>query len=425
MSDERSIKKPWGSFRIIHESPGKIVKVLTIDPGQSLSLQSHDHRHEHWFVMEGSPTVELDGVKKQLRENEAIDVPTGSKHRISNESANTISILEVQHGEVLSETDIVRYQDRYGRPTGRTPLKRELPPPVSVCEIGCNHKGDIDIAVEMIKVASQFCKVDVVKFQKRCNRELLSPQEYNAPHPVPANSYGATYGEHREFLEFSKEQHRYLMEVCGEWGVVYATSVWDVTSAKEMIELQPPLLKVPSACNTNQPLLEELYDNFEGQIHISLGMTTHAEEEGIVELADRKGRARDVVLYHCISGYPVDDKDLSLTEITRLKNAYGGTVGAIGFSGHHRGIAPDMAALTLGAEWFERHFTLDRSWKGTDHAASLEPNGFRRLARDLRNVAAALHPQEAEILDVEWEQRRKLKRLSQAVDQSVVESTQA
>ena len=86
-------------------------------------------------------------------------------------------------------------------------------------------------------------------------------------------------------------------------------------------------------------------------------------------------------------------------------------MGAIGFSGHHRGIAPDMAALTLGAEWFERHFTLDRSWKGTDHAASLEPNEFRRLARDLRNVAASLHVQDAEILDVEWEQRRKLKRV--------------
>ena len=117
-----------------------------------------------------------------------------------------------------------------------------------------------------------------------------------------------------------------------------------------------------------------------------------------------------MVLYHCISGYPVDDKDLALREIARLIDTYGNRVMAIGFSGHHRGIAPDIAALTLGAQYFERHFTLDRSWKGTDHAASLEPNGLRRLARDLRNVTAALHLQSDEILPLELEQRHKLKK---------------
>lgn len=410
MPREVNIRKPWGSYEVIHDTPEKIVKIITVDPGQSLSLQSHQHRSEHWFVLQGRPTVELDGTKRTLSENQSVDVPPESKHRLSNDTLEVVRVLEVQHGETLSETDITRYQDRYGRTIGGMAGARELRAPVSVCEIGCNHKGDIDIAVDMIKVASQFCKVDVVKFQKRCNRELLSSEEYDAPHPNPVNSYGETYGAHREYLEFDKEQHRHLKDVCTEWGVVYATSVWDVISAREMIKLNPSLLKVPSACNTNQDLLRELFDNFGGQVHISLGMTNIAEERAIVDLAIKAGRAKDLVLYHCVSGYPVDDKDLSLLEITRLRTEYEKTVGAIGFSGHHRGIAPDMAALTLGAEWFERHFTLDRSWKGTDHAASLEPNGFRRLARDLRNVADALHRQDAEILEVEWEQRRKLKR---------------
>ena len=97
-------------------------------------------------------------------------------------------------------------------------------------------------------------------------------------------------------------------------------------------------------------------------------------------------------------------------EISRLREAYGDQVRAIGFSGHHNGIAPDVAALTLGATWFERHFTLDRTWKGTDHAASLEPDGMRRLARDLRNVSRALSYKKTEILATEEAQRVKLKR---------------
>jgi sialic acid synthase len=95
----------------------------------------------------------------------------------------------------------------------------------SIAEIGCNHMGQIELAHEMIKVASQFSKVDVVKFQKRTNRELLSSKEYDAPHPNPVNSFGSSYGEHREFLEFDLDQHRQLMSWCKEWGVEYSSSV--------------------------------------------------------------------------------------------------------------------------------------------------------------------------------------------------------
>ena len=282
--------------------------------------------------------------------------------------------------------------------------------PIIIAEIGCNHKGDINIAKEMIEIAATYCKVDIVKFQKRCNKELLTPEEYNAPHPNPDNSYGKTYGEHREFLEFNLEQHRQLKGWCEEYGIVYSTSVWDLTSAKEITSLNPQLIKIPSACNLNKPMLQYLCDNFPGEIHLSFGMTSKAEEESIVSFFEQNGRAKDVVLYNCTSGYPVPFEDICLLEITRMREQYGKRVKAIGFSGHHLGIAVDAAAVALGAEFIERHYTLDRTWKGTDHAASLEPDGVRKLARDCRAVAKSLTYKSTDILDIENVQRNKLKK---------------
>ena len=223
--------------------------------------------------------------------------------------------------------------------------------PKIIAEIGCNHKGDMAIAKELIMTAATYCKVDVVKFQKRCNKELLTPEEYNAPHPHPENSYGPTYGAHREFLEFTLDQHKQLQDWCNEFGVEYSTSVWDLTSAKEICTLHPNLIKDP-----------------------------------------------------------VPFEDICLLELSRLRELYADRVKAIGFSGHHLGIAVDSAAVALGAEWIERHYTLDRTWKGTDHAASLEPDGVRKLARDCRAVAKALTYKKEDILDIEKVQRNKLKK---------------
>lgn len=282
--------------------------------------------------------------------------------------------------------------------------------PQIIAEIGCNHKGDMNIAKDMIQTAATYCKADVVKFQKRCNKELLTEEEYNAPHPNPANSYGYTYGEHREFLEFNIDQHRQLKQWCEEYGVVYSTSVWDLTSAKEIISLNPRLIKVPSACNLNWTLLNYLCTYFNGEIHLSLGMTSKEEESRIVSFFESKRRNKDLVLYSCTSGYPVPFEDVCLLEITRLRELYGSIVKAVGFSGHHLGIAVDSAAVALGAEWIERHFTLDRTWKGTDHAASLEPDGLRKLIRDAKAIAKALTYKQTDILPIEEVQRTKLKR---------------
>ena len=282
--------------------------------------------------------------------------------------------------------------------------------PKIIAEIGCNHKGDMNIARELIMTAATYCKADVVKFQKRCNTELLTPEEYNAPHPNPANSYGPTYGAHREFLEFNLDQHRQLQTWCKEFGIEYSTSVWDVTSAKEIVTLEPKLIKVPSACNLNKPMLQYLCDNYEGEIHLSFGMTTREEEEQIISFFEDNKRAKYIVIYDCTSGYPVSFEDICLLELVRLRELYSKRVKAIGFSGHHLGIAVDSAAVALGAEWIERHYTLDRTWKGTDHAASLEPDGVRKLARDCRAVAKALIYKKEDILDIEKVQRNKLKK---------------
>lgn len=278
-----------------------------------------------------------------------------------------------------------------------------------IAEIGCNHKGDIEIAKDMIKMASVFCKADVVKFQKRNNKELLSKEKYNAPHPDSNHSYGNTYGDHREYLEFNIEQHKQLKQSCEEAGLVYSCSVWDITSAKEISSLNPAYIKVPSACNTNKKLICWLCDNYSGKVHISLGMTTRKEEEWIVKFFQSKRRNKDLILYSCTSGYPVSQEDVCLLEIKRLRGTYGGIVGGIGFSGHHKGVCFDIAALTLGAKYIERHFTLDRTWKGTDHAASLEPDGLRRLKRDIASTEKALTYKSSEILPAEEFQREKLK----------------
>lgn len=281
--------------------------------------------------------------------------------------------------------------------------------PYVIAEIGCNHKGEMDTAKKMIEVAALFCEVDAVKFQKRCNRELLTEEQYNAPHPNPYNSYGNTYGEHREFLEFDLEQHKQLKEWCEQYGVTYSTSVWDLTSAKEIASLRPKFIKIPSASNCNYEMLEWLCSHYEGEIQISFGMTTRDEEEKIIRLFEDNGRNQDLTLFSCTSGYPVPFEDVCLLEISRLRDSYGGIVKQIGFSGHHLGIAIDVAAYTLGAEVFERHYTLDRTWKGTDHAASLEPDGMRKLKRNLLAAQKALSYKGEEVLAIEKVQRDKLK----------------
>jgi sialic acid synthase len=280
--------------------------------------------------------------------------------------------------------------------------------PRVISEIGCNHKGEMAIAKELMKLSKE-AGAYAAKFQKRNPRELLTDEQYNTPHPNPANAYGPTYGAHREFLEFNLDQHAELKKYADSLGVVYSTSVWDVTSAKEIVQLSPEFIKVPSACNNHFKMLEILRDSYKGEVHISLGMTTKNEQETIVKFFEEKNQGKRVVLYSCTSGYPVPFEDVCLLEVLNIQERFGSRVKEIAFSGHHLGIAIDVASYTLGTRWIERHFTKDRTWKGTDHAASLEPAGLQKLCRDLFATHNALTYKKAEILPIEEVQRDKLK----------------
>jgi len=282
--------------------------------------------------------------------------------------------------------------------------------PKVMAEIGCNHMGDVEIAKELLTLAKE-CGAEYGKFQKRNPKELLTTEQYSAPHPNPRNSYGDTYGAHREYLELSIEQHAELKAHADKIGLGYSCSVWDCTSAKEIVSINPDLIKVGSPSNTHWEMQKILRDAYSGDVHISTGMTTKEEIEQIVSFWEEgKGDAKNrLVLYNCTSGYPVPFEDVCLLELRTLHDLYAHRVKHLGFSGHHLGIAVDVAAYALGATWNERHFTKDRTWKGTDHAASLEPAGLSKLCRDLKATWKCMTVKATDVLPIESEQRAKLK----------------
>lgn len=255
--------------------------------------------------------------------------------------------------------------------------KRGYDPCIVVAEAGANHMGDFSIALQMIEMA-KLCNVDYVKFQKRSPKLCVPKQMQSKPHPNTKNAFGNTYLKHREKLELTMTQHGKLKSHCDEVGIGYACSVWDAVSAKGIIALNPDYIKIPSAMNNNFKLLRYVFQKFDGDVHISLGMATKGEIDSLIDFV--KSHIDRTIFYWTTSGYPVDFKELFLMEINKLRDRGF----RVGFSGHHRGIAIDIAAYTLGATHIERHFTLDRCWKGTDHAASLEPSGLDKLCRDLK-----------------------------------------
>ncbi len=255
-----------------------------------------------------------------------------------------------------------------------------------IAEIGCNHQGRVALAAKMIRRAAK-CGVWGVKFQKRNPLECLGVERYHAPYTSP-HSFGATYGEHRERLELTVEDHAKLMKLARTLGLKYGCSVWDETSIKEMADLKVDWLKVPSAHNEDEALLHKFKKYWSKPVHLSNGMCTRWGEGQALSILNKP------VLYACTSSYPAEDRDVKILDVRRIMACYGSRVSSVGFSGHHRGIVLDIAAATLGAEYIERHFTTDRSMKGTDQAASLDPNEMASLVRNLKTLKAAWHTRE-------------------------------
>ena len=275
-----------------------------------------------------------------------------------------------------------------------------------IAEVGQNHQGDMEIAMELIRQA-KLAGADAVKSQKRDIRTMLTPDEYKRPYSS-AHAFGATYGEHREALELSAGQHAELLQYARSLGIAYFCSPWDIPSAELLHRLGMPLFKIPSACVTHIPLLRTI-GSFKKPVILSTGMSNLEEIDRAVAVL----RGCELVVLQCTSAYPCDFNVVNLRAMDTLRSRYGLPVG---LSGHHRGIAVDAAAVALGARVLERHFSLDRTLKGSDHAASLEPPGLARLVRDARAVEAALGSGEKDVLPCELPSLEKLRgeRLRQA-----------
>lgn len=276
-----------------------------------------------------------------------------------------------------------------------------------VAEIGATHIGNMERAKYLIKLA-MLSGAHYAKFQKRNPIESLPLHLHNCPHPNIDFAYGKTYLEHRQNLEFTLDQHKELMAYCSSIGIKYATSVWDETSAREIISLNPEYIKVPSACNHNYSLINLLCDEYSGFIHISCGMISNADREQMIHYLLQKTNPQRLVFYHCTSRYPCPFEDLHLNEIQRLYQQLEPTGAEIGFSNHGFGIATDPVAYAAGATWIERHFIDDRTFKHTDAAASLEPQGLHKLCRDLENIKKSMTFKTV-VSQEEIEQRTKLR----------------
>lgn len=264
-----------------------------------------------------------------------------------------------------------------------------------IAEIGHNHQGSVETAMKMIKIAAS-CGANAVKLQKRNNKTLFTKELYNTPYDNE-NSYGSTYGAHREALEFSKEEYRDLIRYAMDEGITLFATPFDFESVDFLEELDIPLYKIASGDLTNTPL-QEYIARLNKPIILSTGGGT----------LDSVRRARDAILKHnnrlailqCTAAYPVYNyEDLNIRVISTYRDEFPEQV--IGMSDHESGYNMAIGAYVLGARIIEKHFTLNRAWRGTDHAFSLAPSGLKRLVRGLKRVRLALGSAEKMRLDSE------------------------
>ena len=264
-----------------------------------------------------------------------------------------------------------------------------------IAEIGHNHQGSLEQAQELLVLAKQ-CGVDAVKLQKRDNRSLYTKDFYNRPYDNEA-SYGATYGEHREALEFGRDEFAELKAYASELGVAFFATAFDFKSADFLADLDVPAYKIASGDLTNTPLLRYVGEIGKPVIFSTGGGTMDDVRRAYETLLDVNDQ---LVVLQCTAGYPAEWDELDLRVISTYRDELPGAI--VGFSSHDNGIAMPVAAYVLGAYVVEKHFTLNRAMKGTDHAFSLEPQGLRKMVRDLRRARLALgdgqktmHPSEA------------------------------
>lgn len=271
-----------------------------------------------------------------------------------------------------------------------------------VAEIGNNHQGEFDVAKEMVDRAAE-AGVQGVKFQKRDMEALLTREGRAAPY-TGCNSFGGTYGEHRNALELSIEQMAELKEYSESLGLVFFASAWDEPSLIQILDLDVELLKICSADLVNVPLIRK-YSAANIPIILSTGMSTLEDID--VALAEIRDHHREIILLHCNSTYPCPEDQIGLPVMETLRERYGVPVG---YSGHEKGLGPSVAAAALGACVVERHFTLDKTLKGTDHQASLEPDELARMVTMIREVEMAMCVRGKKVFPDEQAASKKLRK---------------
>jgi len=252
-----------------------------------------------------------------------------------------------------------------------------------VAEIGHNHQGDVEKCKEMFRVAKE-CGVDAVKLQKRDNRGLYTRAMYDKPYDHE-NSFGATYGEHREALEFGWDEYGELQRYSRQIGLTFFATAFDLPSAEFLARLDIPAIKVASGDLKTLPLLRRVAELGKPMIVSTGGATLEDIERAYETIVPANPQ---LCFLQCTAAYPAAPEELNLNVIATLRRRFPELV--IGLSDHENGIVMAVAAYVLGARVIEKHFTLNHTWKGTDHAFSLEPIGLRKLVRDLRRMRVAL-----------------------------------
>ncbi len=288
--------------------------------------------------------------------------------------------------EKLSKTDFMSFD--------KVKLDNLRNKPFIIAEIGCNHQGSIEMAKEMI-VKAKNAGADAVKFQKRNNKELFSKDLYNQVYDN-RNSYGKTYGEHREFLEFNAKQYVELMECAKINQILFLVTPFDLSSIDFLEDLGIEAYKIASGDLNNIPLQKKIIKTRK-TVFLSTGGGTLEDIKRSYELFNEN--KMPLIIMHCTSSYPTEISEMNLKVITTLKNEFKNTL--IGLSDHENGIDAGPIAYMLGARVFEKHFTLNRALKGTDQSFSLEPDGLRKFVRNIKRIEKMLGSSDKKLLESE------------------------
>ena len=276
-----------------------------------------------------------------------------------------------------------------------------------IAEIGINHQGNLNIAKRLIDIAA-VAGCDAVKFQKR-NPDIAVP-EAQKNKPRRWQGQNMTYIEYKYKVEFGKDQYDEIDRYCKQQGIAWSASPWDLDSIEFLAQYDIPFVKIPSAMLTNNALLEECVKRF-SKVIFSTGMSTEEEiEEAVRVLRDAKvkyGRTESIGLLHCNSTYPAPIEELNLSAIKTLSEKYPDF--EIGYSGHEFRLGTSVAATYLGASIIERHITLDRTMEGSDHMASLEPQGLIKLVSGIRELESAYGDGVIRVTESEKPVREKLR----------------